>query len=226
MIPANEKNATVGYTDTGVSFSIDEEDMAFIFGILRNNMYSNPIKIAVQEPLSNGRDAQRSIKNVIRKLEVELPNDDCDHFSVRDFGPSLTYEQMVNVFCKYGKSTKRGTNETGGFGIGAKSPWAYTNEFFVDTFIDGVKTSYRFYIDDETERGKMEVVSYSTVDAENGLKVLVPVRDADKAEFVNCYRFVTQYWGVKPDVLNHQVDYLEHEVAYENEWILYKDNGP
>lgn len=225
MIPANEKVATTGYTTNGVSFSIDEEDMAFIFGILRNNMYSNPIKISVQEPLCNGRDAGRAIGNVIRPMEVEIPTDDFKFFTVRDFGPSLTYEQMVDVFCKYGKSTKRGTNQTGGFGIGAKSPWAYNNEFFVDTFIDNKKTSYRFYIDEETERGKMEVISTSKVEAENGLKVIIPVKEGDAKEFITSFEFVTRYWGVKPKVLNGSVEYITNEAEIEDDWIIYKNRG-
>ena len=226
MIPSNTTNSTTGYTKSdGVSFSIDDEDMAFIFGILRNNMYSNPIKICVQEPLCNGRDAARQIGNVIKPMEVTLPDADNEFFIVRDFGPSLTYDQMVNVFCKYGKSTKRGTNQTGGFGIGAKSPWAYSNEFFVDTFIDGEKTSYRFYIDSDTEKGKMEVLTVSKVDTENGLKVMIPVKPGDETEFVNNYEFITRYWGVKPKVLNCSIDYRQNDVLIEDEWILYEQCG-
>lgn len=225
MIPSNDKMATDGYTDKGVAFSIDEEDMSFIFGILRNNMYSNPIKICVQEPLCNGRDAAREINNVSKPMEVELPFDDFGYFTVRDFGPSLTYDQMVNVFCKYGKSTKRGTNQTGGFGIGAKSPWAYNNEFFVDTFINNEKTSYRFYIDSETERGKMEIISTSKVETENGLKVIIPVKDGDEFEFINNFEFTTRYWGVKPKVINGFVEYKNYQVEMEDDWVLYKDFG-
>jgi len=44
---------------------------------------------------------------------------------------------MENVFLKYAASTKRDSNtQTGGFGLGAKTPFAYTDSFVIKTVCD------------------------------------------------------------------------------------------
>jgi hypothetical protein len=210
------------HSDNRIIFSIDDDDMAFIFSILRNNMYSNSIKIVVQEYLCNGRDAHREAKKVSKPLDVNLPSNENPNFIVRDYGNSLTYEKMINVFCKYGKSTKRGTNQTGGFGIGAKSAWAYGSNFFIETYINGEKTNYRFFVDDSSQKGEMEVLSVNKTDEENGLKVTVPVVQSDFNNFHEWYKHVTHYWGIKPNT-NTNISYTDYEkdIIFENDFILY-----
>lgn len=225
MIPDTNNTPIKTDCQNSTLFTIDEEDMAFIFSILRNNMYSDAVKIVVQEYLCNARDAHREAKTAGKQPEVWLPTygEGCSEFVVRDFGSGLTYEQMVNVFCKYGKSTKRGTNQTGGFGIGAKSAWAYGNEFFVESVVDGEKSHYHLYIDD-SDRGKMDPVATVETDEPNGLLVRVPVQPDDYYMFGVHFANITRYWGMRPKLMRGTAEYpTEEKVAVEGEdWILYE----
>jgi hypothetical protein len=196
MKPANRESHFVHRDDVnGTLFTIDQEDMSFIFNILRNNMYSDPIKIVIQEYMCNARDAHREVGKARIPIEVHLPDssDSC-FFEVRDYGKGMDYETMVNVFCKYGKSTKRDTNQTGGFGIGAKSAWAYRDDFRVSVFQDGIKTTYFFYID-ETQCGKMIVELQEKTSEEDGTLIHVDVREDDRDAFINKFNYITYFWG-------------------------------
>jgi hypothetical protein len=106
-------------------------DPWLIIEYLTKNVYSDVIRVIVQEIMSNSRDAHREIGQT-RRVRVVLPNklDSCIHF--RDFGPGMDYDRMHKVFKNYGNSTKRSSNtQTGGFGIGGKTPWAYTDVFTI-----------------------------------------------------------------------------------------------
>src|SRR5579885_1217310 len=134
-------------------FSI--EDQGMIFDILRNKMYSNPILAICREITSNARDAHREVKTPEVPVQITLPNHLEEYYKVKDFGPGISPDRMTNIFIKYTASTKRGDNvQTGGFGLGAKTPFAYSDSFSVVTVYNGIKYDYSCFID-ETRVGKM-----------------------------------------------------------------------
>lgn len=54
--------------------------------------------------------------------------------AVKDLGGGMTKDELIEVYTQYGMSDKRDNdNAVGAFGLGAKSPLAYTNEFHVIT---------------------------------------------------------------------------------------------
>src|SRR5688572_23276532 len=116
---------------TEKSFSIGNP--VVIMKIMRSKLYSNPIKVLIQEYLCNARDANREA-GCDRAIEVHVPTKFNQSFEVRDYGIGISPERMENVFIRYGESTKRGNNlQTGGFGIGAKSGWSYSDSFSITT---------------------------------------------------------------------------------------------
>lgn len=104
-------------------------------------------------------------------------------FSVRDKGPGMTYDKLVNVYTQYGVSDKRddGTS-TGAFGLGAKSPLAYTNEFCVLTrteedgtlFMRAYRTSDDDFVADMPVRIEDQVEIRSWRDGNGNLIVPLP----------------------------------------------------
>ena len=110
-------------------------DVSTVIEILRNRLYSNPIQTLVQEYICNARDAMREANTWGKTpLVIGVPNAVNPLFTVRDFGLGLTPDRVEKVFVLYGASTKRDSNnQTGGFGIGAKSAWSYTDSFTVTT---------------------------------------------------------------------------------------------
>ena len=186
-------------------------NMAVILDILRTKIYSNAVSALTREIMSNARDAHREIGKPEVPIEVKLPNDLDPTFYVRDFGPGITPDRMANIFILYGMSSKRDDNtQTGGFGLGAKTPFAYTDTFNVTSitpeqeFIDNdgetrynvmVKREYVAYID-ESKIGSMSLVFSKVTDEPQGTKISLVAQKQDFANFKQWVRHAALYWQV------------------------------
>ena len=157
-------------------------DASVVIEILRNRLYENKIQTLVQEYMSNARDAHREIGQTA-KIQVTFPTRQDPNFVVRDFGPGITPERMSNVFVLYGASTKRTTNtQTGGFGIGAKSAWSYTDSFEVTTYVDGVMRLYVAEIGSHKNGALNKIMECETTEP-NGTKISIMVKPYDTSDF-------------------------------------------
>lgn len=184
-------------------------DQRVVIEILRSKMYSNPPRTIVQELLSNARDANREAHRPNTPILVHLPTPiDCN-FRVIDYGPGITPDRMENIFVKYGNSTKRRSNyQTGGFGLGAKSPFSYTDTFNIvtvskDELGKKKKRSYVAYID-KTKMGALSLVDTEDVsdDTMTGTMITVPVLKEDRQKFISNYVVVTEFWQVRPRLVD------------------------
>lgn len=116
-----EHNNKLDTNSTGESQDFGIGDASVVIEILRNRLYEHKVRTLVQEYICNARDAMREVGKG-NEFEVTVPTRFEPVFKVRDFGPGVSLDRIKNVFILYGASTKRGTNnQTGGFGIGAKS---------------------------------------------------------------------------------------------------------
>lgn len=177
-------------------FSI--EDHGMIFDILRNKMYSNCILAICREISCNARDAHREVGKSDIPIQIHLPNRLEPFFKVKDFGPGISPERMNDVFIKYAASTKRNDNtQTGGFGLGAKTPFSYSDSFSIITNINGIKYNYGCAID-PTKVGKLVLFSTSPTTEPNGTEIIIPVKTGDFNNFATWTEVATRYWKVKP----------------------------
>lgn len=147
--------------------------------LMSNSVYSDKFGSIIREVTSNAIDATReagSDKLVEIKIEsaAQMSNQ-VSTLKIRDFGVGITPDRMDNIFTQYFASTKRDTNEQiGGFGIGAKSPFAYTPLFFVETHTEGVT---RKYILEKTESDRTcTLMDEYEEDAESGTCVTIPIQ--------------------------------------------------
>ena len=145
---------TVVGADAELTFSIDTES-SIIFEVLRDKMYKDKIGAICREVASNSRDANREADSD-KPVEIEIisPNKllSMGHLSVsfKDYGKGIPPNKMADVYLKYGASDKRTTNKlTGGFGLGAKTPFAYNDTFTVITVADFAKPVFK---EEGTER--------------------------------------------------------------------------
>lgn len=184
-------------------------DLSVLLDILRSKMYSNSVKALCQEIMSNGRDAHREVGKQDIPIEVKIPNEIDPTFYVKDFGPGITPDRMANIFILYGMSTKRDDDtQTGGFGLGAKTPFAYTDTFTVtsitpeDEYVDNdgetrynvmVRREYIAYID-ETKIGSMSLVASRITDEPQGTKVALVSQRQDFYNFKTWVRHTALYW--------------------------------
>lgn len=168
-------------------------DVRLVVDIL-SKLYAYPIRTLVQEYICNGRDAMREA-NTWGKLPIEItvPNTLEPVFKVRDFGVGISPDRMENIFVNYGSSTKRNTNaQTGGFGIGAKSAFSYTDSFTVTSFFNGNKYLYVAHLGDN---GGVNLISTEETSLPNGVEISVGVKPKDIAEFREAVQRCVRFWS-------------------------------
>ena len=202
-------------------FSI--QDTGMIFDILRNKMYSNPILAICREISCNARDAHREVKTPEVPCEIQLPTFLEPHYIIKDFGPGISPDRMSNIFIKYTASTKRTDNvQTGGFGLGAKTPFSYSDTFTIETIFDGIKYNYACFID-ETKVGKMNLLSKEKVNLPNGTSIKIPIKPADFRTFIEGTEFVTRHWDVKPIIKGGTCHYQVFDPQLQGkDWMISK----
>ncbi len=171
------------------------------------NLYSDPIGSIVREITSNCIDANRE-RNL--KIDGKIPmetEDDKSFWSNRetvcieyitkntilgvdecmmfhDYGCGLSQKRVQDVFTTFGASTKRDNNyEIGGFGLGAKSPLAYADTFYVSSRHNGTETYYMIYRNNDNVP-HMDQVYQAATDQQNGTTIIVPIkRSYDASDF-------------------------------------------
>jgi hypothetical protein len=190
----------------GESHDFQIGDPGMVIEILRNRLYTNPIRTLVQEYICNARDAVREAGEPDHRIKVTAPTNQNPVFSVRDYGNGIDPDRMVNVFIRYGASTKRDSNkQTGGFGIGAKSAWAYADQFTIITRIDGVQRQYLAHIAGKNN-GQLEFISECDTDEENGTEIQVPVRSHDIDNFHHAIQRTVMFWEERPTLIDLKED--------------------
>ena len=86
-------------------------DSAMVISILRDKLYSNPIRVITQEYFSNAVDSHIENGNPETPVEIKCPTVLEPTWEVTDFGVGLTPSQITEVFSRYGVSTKRDSDK-------------------------------------------------------------------------------------------------------------------
>ena len=202
-------------------------DETFIIEVLRSKLYSNPVRTLVTEIMTNARDAHIEAGKFNLPIEVKLPNTIEPFFAVRDYGIGINPERMKSIFVRYGVSSKRESNEqVGGYGLGAKSPWSYTDTFNIitntpDTNGIIMRREYVAYID-TSRKGKLVLVSEQSTDDAQGTTIAVPCKNKDAQSFEQWVKWAAQYWGVQP-IIKGSTNFTWREIKYfmkESDWAI------
>lgn len=190
-----------------IDLSNSDADKAAIIEVLRKKIYSDPILAPIREYATNGQDSHVEAGFPSRPLQVVLPTAIMPEIRIRDFGIGLTPDEIEQIYIKYGRSTKRATNsQTGQLGLGCKSAFAYGDNFLVVSYKEGVKTTYNLTIS-----GVCSVIAAEPMaaDDENGMEIVVPVRQDDIKEFQDKAVNFFKYWKVCPEITGGDVPKLE-----------------
>jgi hypothetical protein len=193
MILDNNAVSIETNVEQGKTLGFGISDIRLVVDIL-SKLYAYPIQTLVQEYICNGRDAMRENGTWGTKaITIGVPNKFEPTFKVRDYGCGITPDRMENIFVNYGSSTKRGTNlQTGGFGIGAKSAFSYTDSFSITSFVDGVKYLYVAHLGDE---GGVNLVNKSATTEANGVEISIGVKTNDISSFREAVQRCIRYWS-------------------------------
>jgi hypothetical protein len=229
MIITEEKTKKVvrSHDFEEVNCTIDAEDMRYVASLLRNN-YSNTRLAVVREISANALDANLEA-GATRPIEIKLPTSMNPTFSVRDFGGGLSQEDVFGLYSKYGKSTKRDSNNyIGAFGIGKFAPLSYGDNFTCVSYHDGWKISYNVFVD-ESDDTKIVKLHEELSDEPNGLRIDVAIADEDKDDFREIVQKFFEFFlddempkfiGVEEDFISKREKILE---SNNNSWFILEE---
>ena len=187
-------------------FKIGDDSVGIIIDSLIN-LYSDPIGSIVREVTSNCYDAHRE-KRLKRKGIIPMTSEDKLQYwykedktpqrefqnenillgignamIFRDFGIGLSQQRVETIYTMFGNSTKRDNNlQIGGFGIGAKSPFSYTDTFYIIANHNGIKYSYMLYKGNDAFH--MDMIKQIPTTDLNSTEVIIPIKeDSDLKTF-------------------------------------------
>ena len=203
------------------SFGIKQEGISHIFNVLRNQLYSDKILAVIREYSTNAIDAHVEVGKATLPIEVSLPTKLKLEFKVRDYGRGLTDEQISQVYAMYGESTKRGTNEQiGQLGLGCKSAFAYGDNFIINSYVKGTKTSYNAFID-PSQVGRISKLSEEKSKESCGIEIVIPVKMDDVDEFytkaVNLFKYFKTCPTIKGASGRNLEDDLSEKIVIESD---------
>lgn len=166
------------------SKSVELEESPEAIKILTEKLYSDIPLAVVRELCTNAIDANRESNVPLNNLIIHIPSIKEPFFSVEDFGVGMTKDEVFHVFTTFFKSTKADNNEnTGMYGLGSKSPLAYTKSFTIISNLNGKSNVFM----ETWEDGKMPNIDLvSSKDIPNdlhGTKIIVPVKINDINDF-------------------------------------------
>ncbi|QYW02255.1 RIIA lysis inhibitor [Stenotrophomonas phage Philippe] len=165
--------------------------------MLSSNLYSRPKEAMIREILCNGDDAH--IDNGYEgPLEITLDSTE-NVLKIRDFGKGIPHDKIGEIYGTYGGSTKAGDSmATGGFGLGCKSPWSYTDVFTVTNCHGGTKTIYSMVKTSPEHNGMPAIVPILSMPTdETGVEVRVDIRAGDLYEIEALLKQTVLRGGIK-----------------------------
>lgn len=131
-------NTVTGDTSGFTKARIRDEDLAAAITVMSVN-YSRPFEAVVRETVTNGIDAVMRAGLDPRDYPVIITAPDPvgdSMFTVKDYGTGMDAATLTDIFFNVMASTKRGDNLAhGGFGIGAKAPYAVSDSFTIETAV-------------------------------------------------------------------------------------------
>ena len=208
-----------------VTMGIDPASLSLIIGRL-TDIYPNPILSSVREVVSNAIDATVLLPEGERRpVEIHTPSMFNATFTVTDYGVGMSVETVETIYSQYGGSTKRNDfTQFGAYGLGAKAPLAYCNEFTVSTTHEGITTD--FIVGREEGGNFTKILSVEKTDKPSGTVISMPSRVDDVREFTNALKSYQEFISDVPLVIDGKL--VEASTDYQllaDDFVLDEDSG-
>ena len=198
------------------------------FQILSSNLYSNPLGSMIRELSTNAYDAHVMVAKADEPFHLTLPNSLEPSFKIRDFGPGLSHNDIMNIYTTFFESTKTNSNDVVGcLGLGSKSPFGVSDNFTVTSFFQGEKTIYSAFLN-EDRIPSIALFHKEPTDEPNGLEIEVAINADDFRVFNREVNGQLKYFKTKPLVFgNSNFEWnVEEEYLYSgSNWKMVKGGG-
>ena len=171
--------------DMGISNSAE------FFQILSSTLYSDQLLAVVRETTCNAWDAHVDSERTDKPIQITV---DSSKVVIRDFGHGILHELMGPIYGIYGASTKKNDGmQTGGFGLGCKAPFAYTDHFQVTSCHNGTKTIYSMSKSSAQVGGKPAIIPITSFPTtETGLEVSINIKPGDMPRFLKLFKLIVR----------------------------------
>jgi hypothetical protein len=219
MIPKNVRDGAVMQNLNGETraFSIKANGKAF--RALIDGLYSNKVRSVIRELCSNAHDSHIDAGQTI-PFKVSIPTQLDPTFRVRDYGTSLSHDNVMVLYTTLFESSKETTNEqTGMLGLGSKSPFAYTDSFSVIAYDGSEKRVYLAYLETDGVPSITHVTT-SPSSEPRGLEVSFPAKREDIRNFTKEMQFVAMGYSTPPTVDGMDLRIPEPRMK-GNGWAIY-----
>lgn len=220
MIPKDIRPGATPQALDGSTQKFTIEANGIAFRSLIDGLYSNKVRAVIRELCSNAMDSHIAAGQAI-PFKVTIPTSLDATFSVRDFGTSLSHEDVFGLYTTIFQSSKRDTNDqTGQLGLGSKSPFAYTDSFSVKAYLNGERRVYLAHLATDGVPA-LTHVSTTPSDEPQGLEVTFAAKREDISAFQKEMQFVAMGYDAKTlEVEGMKVRLMDARLKGTN-WAIY-----
>lgn len=205
-------HALVGSRET---INMGVAETAAFFTMMSSTLYSNQKLAAVREIICNAWDAHIDSNRTDTPLQITLTD---DQLIIRDFGYGIPHDMIGPVYGVYGGSTKtQDEKSTGGFGLGSKAPFAYTEHFRVINCHEGTRTVYQMSKSSNEVEGKPSIDTIASMPTtDTGLTVTIDIEPRDKTSFDSLIAGVIANGDILADVNGERAETLPFDSMKHN----------
>lgn len=172
------------------------------FKILSANLYQRPIESIVRELLSNAVDA---VRNNGGNIDITLPTSLNPTFVIQDYGCGMTHDELIELSTKYFSTSKDGDNTNiGGFGLGSKTPFAYTQSYTIESHKNGEHSAVSMFLTGDGAPQYMETACIDNIP--NGTKYEFGVDERDFDDFYKALAKQIRFCEQTPNIVNGAVE--------------------
>lgn len=219
---------SVGNVDSIGRITVTSKNIPFLINAVTDRIYKDKAMAIIREYSTNASDAHIVNRLPINAVQITLPTLKDPTLRVRDIGTGLTMEQIRDVYCILGESTKRNSNDLNGMlGLGCKSAMGYGDSFIVTSWVNGVQSIYNIIKGDDHKEG--DVLRMSEVPMvegdRTGIEVAVPIKVSDLNTIHSKAADFFKYWVILPTIVNMDDSELSRMNRWRNTEAFLSGNG-
>lgn len=201
--------------DLATDFTIKNSPKSFV--VLSKNIYKYSERAIIRELSTNATDTHKDAGTLDKPFKLHIPTTVDPRFICRDFGTGLCPDDVRKLITVYFASKKDQTDEyIGALGLGAKSPFSYTETFSIVSYFHGRAYGFTALMDNGLP--KLIPTFEDETDEPNGLEITVPVKINDVSTWQYEAREILKHFTDHKPEVNINIDYMpEYDDYYVSE---------